>query len=108
VQSRGGQSGLSPLRSDGSHDVQGELDRINSGQRHSKGELDNNSRKLRDLLKNRHSDSLKKDQLTPSQGMMKKGDDVAVDDDVVRTSVSQNIVTSILCTEELFLGTQYI
>ncbi len=38
---------------------------------------------------NRHSDSLKKDQLTPSQFMMWKRDDVAVDDhdDALRTSV---------------------
>jgi hypothetical protein len=43
--------------------------------------LENNSRKPRDLTKNRHIDSLKKDQLTLSQGMVKKGDDVAVDDD---------------------------
>jgi hypothetical protein len=37
--------------------------------------------------------ALKKGQLTLPQGMMKKGDDVAVDeddDDAVRTSVSQN------------------
>jgi hypothetical protein len=42
-------------------------------------------------LENWHSDSLKKDQLTLSQGKKKKGDDVAddEDDDVVRTSVSQ-------------------
>jgi hypothetical protein len=29
------------------------------------------------------------------------------DDDVVRTSVSQDRVTAALCTEELFLSTQY-
>jgi hypothetical protein len=54
--------------------------------------LENNGRKPRDLTKTRHRDSLKKSQLTLSQGMMKKGDDVAVEDnaDVVRTSVSQN------------------
>ncbi len=41
---------------------------------------------------------------------MKKGDDVAVDDDddVVRTSVSQNRVAVTLCTEELFLRAWYI
>ncbi len=41
---------------------------------------------------NRHSDSLNKDKFTPSQGKMKKVDDVAddKDDDVVRTSVSLN------------------
>jgi hypothetical protein len=40
-----------------------------------------------------------------------KGDDVVVghnDDDVLRTSVSQNRVTVTLCTEELFLRTHYI
>jgi hypothetical protein len=62
------------------------------------------------LSENWHSDSLKKAQLTPSQGKTKKGDDVAADkdDDVVRTSVSQEWVTATLCTEELFLSTQYI
>jgi hypothetical protein len=43
--------------------------------------------------------------------MLKKGDDVAVNDDdndVVRTSVSQNRVTATPCTEELLLRTQYI
>jgi hypothetical protein len=43
--------------------------------------LENNSRKPRDLTKNRHIDSLKKDQLTLSRGMVKRRDDVAVDDD---------------------------
>ncbi len=42
---------------------------------HSRGELENNSRKLWDLTKNRHSDSLKKGQLTLFQGNMQKGDD---------------------------------
>jgi hypothetical protein len=40
------------------------MDCINSGQGRSRGELENNSRKLRDLTKNRHSDSLKKGQPT--------------------------------------------
>jgi hypothetical protein len=41
---------------------------------------------------------------------MKKGEDVAdyEDDDVVRTSVSQDQVTVTLCTEEWFLRTQYM
>jgi hypothetical protein len=41
---------------------------------------------------------------------MKKGDDVAVDDDddEVRTSVSQNQVTATLCLGEFFLRTQNI
>ncbi len=75
-----------------------------------KGELENNSRKPRDLVKSRHSDNLKKGQLTLFQGEMKKVDDVAHDDDdvAVRTSVSQGRVTETLCTEELFLRTQYI
>ncbi len=39
---------------------------------------------------------------------MKEGDDVGVDaDGAVRTSASQNRVTATLCTEELFLRTQY-
>ncbi len=57
-----------------------------------KGELENNCRKQRDLVRNRHSDSLNKGQLTLSHGKMTKGDDVAYDkdDDAVRTSVSQD------------------
>ncbi len=64
-----------------------------------------------DLTKSRHSDSLKKSQLTLSQGMMKKGDIIVVaddDDDEVRSSVLKNQVTATLCTEELFLRTQYM
>jgi hypothetical protein len=39
---------------------------------------------------------------------MKKGDDVADDDDdPVRTSVSQDQVIATLCTEELFLRSRY-
>ncbi len=65
-----------------------------------KGELENNSRKQ----------PLKKGWLTPSQSKIKKEDDVANDenDDAVRTSVSQHPVATTLCTEELFLMTQYI
>jgi hypothetical protein len=63
-----------------------------------KGELENNSRKPRDLTENRHSGSLKKGQLTLSPGKMKKGNDVTDDDDdVVRTSVSQDEMTVALC-----------
>ncbi len=36
-----------------------------------KGEFENNSRKPRDLIENRHSDSLTKGQPTLSQGKMK-------------------------------------
>jgi hypothetical protein len=43
-------------------------------------ELKNNYRKLRDLVKNRHSDSQEIGQLNLSQGKMKKGDDVVNDD----------------------------
>ncbi len=41
---------------------------------------------------------------------MKKGDDVADDDndDAVRTSVSQDRVKTTLCTKELFLRILYI
>jgi hypothetical protein len=54
--------------------------------------LENSSRKPLDITKNRHSDSLEKDQLTLSPGKLKKGDDVAddVDDDAVRTRMSQD------------------
>ncbi len=40
-----------------------EVDRINSGQMHWRGELENNCRKPKNLTKNRHSDSLKMGQL---------------------------------------------
>ncbi len=78
------------------------------------GELENNSTKPRGLVRKWNSDSLKQVQLTLSQGKKKKGDEVddEVDDeddvDVVRTSVSQDRVKVTLCTEELFLVTQYI
>jgi hypothetical protein len=36
------------------------LDSVNDGQRLSKGEMENNSMKPRDLTENRHSNSLKK------------------------------------------------
>ncbi len=60
-----------------------------------RGELENNFRKPKDM----HNGSLKKGQLTLSQGKMKKGDDVADDDndDVVGTRVSQDPVTARLC-----------
>ncbi len=55
-------------------------------------------------MENWDSDSLKKVQLTLSQGKKKKGDEVAdyKDNDAVRISVSQDRVTATLCTEELF------
>jgi hypothetical protein len=75
-----------------------------------KGEAENNSSKPRDLLENRHSDSLKNRQLTFSLGMLKKGDvdNNADDDDKVSTSGSGNLATEILSTEEFFLRTQPI
>jgi hypothetical protein len=75
-----------------------------------KAELENNSRKPRELVRKLHSDSLKNFQLTLSRGNMKKGDEVADDrnDDTVRTSVSQDQVTVTLSTEELLISTQYI
>jgi hypothetical protein len=62
------------------------------------------------LSDNWHSNSLKKVQLTLSQGKKKKGDEIddEDDDDAVRTSVSHNRLTAILYTEELFLSTQYM
>ncbi len=61
-------------------------------------------------LLNRHNESLKKGQLTLSEGMEKTGHDIAVDgdDDALKTNVSQYQVTAMLCTEELFLKTQNI
>ncbi len=61
-------------------------------------------------MENWHVDSLKKVQLTLSQGKKKKRDDVADDEDdhAVRTTVSEDRMTATLCTEELFLSTQYI
>jgi hypothetical protein len=59
---------------------------------------------------NWYSDSLKKIQLTLSQGRKKKVDIVADDEDdgdAVRTRVSQERMTATPCAEELFLSTQY-
>jgi hypothetical protein len=56
-----------------------------------KRESENDSKKLMDLLLNRHSDSLKKSQLTLSQGMLEKeyiNDDADEDDEVRNTLVS--------------------
>jgi hypothetical protein len=53
-----------------------------------KRKLETNSRKPKDLRKNRRSDSLEKSELTLSQWMVKKGDVIDhADDDEVRTSV---------------------
>jgi hypothetical protein len=74
-----------------------------------KGELGNNCRRPGGLIENWHSERLKEVQFTLSQGK-KKGDDVddEDDDDVVRTSMSQDGLTVTLCTQEMFLCTQYI
>jgi hypothetical protein len=64
------------------------------------------SRKLGDLLKNRHGDSLKTYSFC---GMLKKRDAVDnADYDEVRTSVPKNHATSTLSTEEFILRTQYL
>ncbi len=69
-----------------------------------KAELENNSRMPRDLdlVKNRHSDSLK-------MGLITLGD-VAGDDNEggERNSVSIEQVTAALCAKELFLRARYI
>jgi hypothetical protein len=72
-------------------------------------ELENNSRKPRDLVKNRRADSLKK-WSNFFLGIKKKEYDVADDKDEVDviTRVSLDRVTATLCTEKLFLRTQYI
>ncbi len=65
----------------------------------------------RDLVRKLAYWQPKKGLLTLSQGKETKGHEVADvedDDDAVRTSVSQDRVTAALCTEELFLSTQYI
>jgi hypothetical protein len=75
-----------------------------------KGELENNPRKPRNLVRNSSSVLKRVNLRTLSQGKIKKGDDVADDkgDDAVRTSVSQDRVTVTLCIEEVFLRTPYI
>jgi hypothetical protein len=56
---------------------------LRGGQRKTlKEELENNSRKQRDLTKNRHCDSLKEGPLALYLGKIKKGDDVADDGNV--------------------------
>jgi hypothetical protein len=87
-------SGSSPLRSYGSRYGQAGGWTSERWLKMLNGELENDSRKSRDLVKNRRSDSLKKSQLT--LGKMKKGDDAAddKDDDAIRTSASQDRVTA--------------
>ncbi len=71
--------------------------------------MENESGKPRDLLKNMHSDCLKRVQLTLSQGITKKRDVSVIaddDDDEERTNTSQNHVTATMSTEEFFLRTQ--
>ncbi len=71
--------------------------------------MEDNSKKPRDLLKNRNGDGLKKNQLSLFQGMTKKAEVIIVadNDDELRTSVSENPATATLCTEEFFVRTQY-
>ncbi len=74
-----------------------------------KGEFENNSRMPRDQVKKWHSNSLKKFNLLFLRVRRRKGDKIAddEDDDAVKTSVSQDRVTAVLCAKELFLSTQY-
>ncbi len=58
------------------HSDGGRLDLMRGGHKCSRV-----SWKTRGLVRISHSDSLKKGQLTLSQGKMKEGDDVAVDED---------------------------
>jgi hypothetical protein len=58
----------------------------------------NDSRQPRDLLKNRHSDSLKRVNFLFLNNVV---------DDEKRTSASQNSATATLCTEEFFLRTPF-
>jgi hypothetical protein len=75
-----------------------------------RSELKNDSRQPRGLLKNRHGEDLKKNQLALSQGMLKTGDadDDEVDDEVRTTVPSQNCATETLRTEKSFLRTHYL
>ncbi len=56
---QGGPSGLNPLRSNGSHDGRQEAGLLERRQKMLKGELENISRKPRDLVKNWPNDRLK-------------------------------------------------
>jgi hypothetical protein len=85
---------------------------VRGSQRHSKENWKTTLGSQGTLSENCHSDRLKKVHGNLSQGKKKKGerDEIADgedDDDVVRTSLSQDRVTAALCTEELFLSTQY-
>ncbi len=101
---------MSPLRSDGSHYGQARGLTSTELAKDAQGRGGKQLFEAKGPSQNRYNDSLKEDQLTLSQGKMKKGEDVAddEDDDAVRTSVSQDQVTETLCNEELFLRTQYI
>ncbi len=74
------------------------------------GELENNSRKPRNLIRKLAQWQPKKVKLTLSQGKEMKGDEDVYedDDDAVRTSVSQDRMPVTLCTEEQFLSAQCI
>jgi hypothetical protein len=103
-----GPSESSQLKSNGSLMARWEAGPCERWSKTPKRELENNSRKPRDLAENLHSNSLQNVQLTLSQGKKEKENEVADDeDDVVRTNVSQDPVVAVtLCTEELFLSTQ--
>ncbi len=92
--------GLSPLRSDGSSDGQAGGWNAREVSKGDQERVRKNSRKPRDLVRNWPSDSLKKIQLTLSQGNKQKRDEVddEDDDDAVRTSVSQDTVTVTMFT----------
>ncbi len=85
----------------------GRLDLVRGGQRCSRETI---LRCQGTWSENWHRDSLKKVKHTLSQVMSKMGDEVDDEDyeEVERTSVSQDRVTATLCTEELFLSTQYV
>jgi hypothetical protein len=83
--------GSSPFRIDVSPGWQeGRLDHVNSGQKRSR-ESQKTTLGSQGTYLNRQSDSLKKSQLTLSQGMLKRWDDYDdVDDEVWTTVLSQN------------------
>ncbi len=89
----------------------GRLDLVRGGQRCSRESWKTTLGSQGTYSENWHRVSLKKVQLSLSQGQEEEGDEVADNedyDDVVRTSVSQDQVIATLCTEELFFSTEYI
>jgi hypothetical protein len=90
--SQGGPSGSSLLRSDGSCDGQASGWTKLMAAKGMQGKSWKTTLRATRPNQNRHRDSLKKCHLTLSQGMLKKGDDVAVDDDddAVKLHVSRS------------------